>query len=263
MTLRSAARSSLLWGAGAVESVTNYKSLKQPRTHFIYLHSLPNNEIDNFRSLLALLTGKMRLVSYSDAVHSASDGQPSSPQFCLSVDDAFVSNISVAKVAEEFGGSVCFFIPTGLVGTSNRQDMQKFFRTDEHIEDAALTWDDIGELRSRGHEIGSHTVTHPNLKEASRDHVVSELHSSKEELEKQIGAVDHFAWPFGRAIHAPSDIAVLAAECGYRSTASAIRGSHYSAIDLTSQYLFRHNYDSAWPTTHMAALISRFARRPT
>lgn len=263
MNTRDFARSSLLWGAGALEAATNYKSLDKPRTHFVYLHSLPNGEVENFRRLLTLLTSKMQFVSYSDAVDSASVGQPTSPQFCVSVDDAFVSNLTVAKVAEEFGGSVCFFVPTGLVGTSNRKDMQKFFRTNECIEDAAITWDDIGELHSHGHEIGSHTVTHPNLKEASKDQVLHELQSSKAELEKRLGSVDHFAWPFGKASTAPSDIAALAAESGYRSTASAIRGSHFNAVELSSRYLLRHNYDPSWPIPHMATLIARFARRPT
>ena len=52
---------------------------------------------------------------------------------------------------------------------------------------ANLTWDDVREMVRMGHEIGSHTVNHINLGNASRNEVPTELVESKAVLERQFG----------------------------------------------------------------------------
>ena len=263
MNIRSTARSAALSGAGSIEKLLRHSALSRPRTHFVYLHSLPEGEVHNFRELLRLLTSKMDFVSYSDAVDFAAAGQPDRARFCLSADDAFRSNLRLARVAEEFSGSVCFFVPTGLVGSKTLDEVASFFRMRSLIEDSALTWQEISSLRERGHEIGSHTVSHPNLSKLNRAGIVEELEQSRSHLSERIGPVKHFAWPYGGPAFAPQEMASIAAEVGYASTASAIRGAHIEAIDPSKDFLFRDNYDSSWPTIQMAALLARSSRKAT
>jgi len=64
----------------------------------------------------------------------------------LTFDDGGSSALYVAERLEEQGWRGHFFITTGLVGTVG-----------------FLTKQDIGQLRARGHIIGSHSHTHPNI----------------------------------------------------------------------------------------------------
>jgi peptidoglycan/xylan/chitin deacetylase (PgdA/CDA1 family) len=59
-----------------------------------------------------------------------------------------------------------------------------------------MTWDQVRELRQRGHAVGSHTVTHPNLAKVSAEEVQYELGESKRRLEEVLGEpVIHFSYP--------------------------------------------------------------------
>ena len=161
--MRDIARSGLLGTAGSLARILPKLSVCRPRVHFIYCHSaLPSAE-GNLRQLLNFLSKHTRLESYSQAVQQCREGTPEVPVISLSVDDAFRSCMRIADIAEEFGLSVCFFVPTDLVGARTRAEVANFFRSSEHIEDGALSWEQIQDLRSRGHEIGSHTVSHLSL----------------------------------------------------------------------------------------------------
>src|SRR5262249_9921427 len=60
-----------------------------------------------------------------------------------------------------------------------------------------MTWDEIRELKSQGVQFGSHTVTHPQLKDIPLDEVKYELEMSKAHLEEQVGKpIDTFCYPY-------------------------------------------------------------------
>jgi len=64
-----------------------------------------------------------------------------------------------------------------------------------------MTWEDIRELKSRGHEIASHTTTHANLyglyKEGDIKQIREQVSNSKNHLEDELGcAVKFFAFPY-------------------------------------------------------------------
>jgi peptidoglycan/xylan/chitin deacetylase (PgdA/CDA1 family) len=61
-----------------------------------------------------------------------------------------------------------------------------------------MTWDQIRALQRAGHEIGSHSRTHPLLPELSGDRVREEIELSRRELSSAIGAeVRSFCYPNG------------------------------------------------------------------
>jgi peptidoglycan/xylan/chitin deacetylase (PgdA/CDA1 family) len=252
----------MLSSAGATVRIAPQLFLERPRTHFLYFHSLHASDMDRFHELISRLSNHGEFVSYSDAVESASENEraASDVKFCVSVDDGFASCTNIAEVADRFGISVCFFIPTGLVGSTTRAEVATYFGSDLHIENSALSWDDVDALQSRGHEIGSHTVTHANLASISQERLEDELMRSKQELEHRCGPVQHFAWPYGTARHAPPNLVETAAGIGYASVASAIRGAHRSPLGLTSQFILRDHCPPDWPLSHNLAFIARSAR---
>jgi peptidoglycan/xylan/chitin deacetylase (PgdA/CDA1 family) len=59
-----------------------------------------------------------------------------------------------------------------------------------------MTFDQLRELTRRGHIVGSHTMTHPNMAQISMDEARRELAESKHVLESRLGSpVKHFAYP--------------------------------------------------------------------
>jgi len=59
-----------------------------------------------------------------------------------------------------------------------------------------MTWEKIKKLHEKGHIIGSHTLTHPNLAHVGREDLCFELTESKRVLEKELCApVIHFSYP--------------------------------------------------------------------
>lgn len=62
--------------------------------------------------------------------------------------------------------------------------------------DVMMSWDQIRQLASQGHTIGSHTMTHPNIAYVSEEEMRSELGDSKRKLETELGTpIVHFAYP--------------------------------------------------------------------
>lgn len=60
-----------------------------------------------------------------------------------------------------------------------------------------LTWDEVRELSRHGIQFGSHTVTHPQLRELSPAAVNEEITASKKTIEDKLGcAVESFAYPY-------------------------------------------------------------------
>jgi len=61
-----------------------------------------------------------------------------------------------------------------------------------------MSWDQVRELHRDGHEIGSHSLTHPLLPDLPDDRVEEEVVSSRRELARQIGGdVPSFCYPNG------------------------------------------------------------------
>ena len=60
-----------------------------------------------------------------------------------------------------------------------------------------LNWEQVRELAKRGHVVGSHTVSHPNLAHVKDDtDLRHELAESKRQLDTQLGSpVRHFSYP--------------------------------------------------------------------
>jgi peptidoglycan/xylan/chitin deacetylase (PgdA/CDA1 family) len=62
-----------------------------------------------------------------------------------------------------------------------------------------LTWDQLRELARRGHEVASHTVTHPRLAVLDEPNLVYELEKSRQEILDQVGPKHTFSveCPYG------------------------------------------------------------------
>jgi peptidoglycan/xylan/chitin deacetylase (PgdA/CDA1 family) len=125
-------------------------------------------------------------------------------------DDGDVLDLRVAELLEKYG----------LTGT--------FYITETYRE-KRLSEAEIRKI-SEGHEIGAHTLTHPNLKKISSEEKRREIAGGKAWLEQIIGKnVDMFCYPSGRY---DEEAAMIAKESGFRGA----RTTHMASVDTGSAY---------------------------
>jgi peptidoglycan/xylan/chitin deacetylase (PgdA/CDA1 family) len=75
-----------------------------------------------------------------------------------------------------------------------------------------LGWDGLEALKGAGWEIGSHTVTHPKLPEASGERLAEELGASRDTISARLGSCETIAYPYGLA---DERVAAAAGRAGY------------------------------------------------
>lgn len=60
-----------------------------------------------------------------------------------------------------------------------------------------LSWEQIKLIQTAGHEIGCHTISHPDLRTLDDQAVMQQLQGCKTTLEKRFGPITDFASPYG------------------------------------------------------------------
>ena len=98
----------------------------------------------------------------------------------LTFDDGEKTHLTIAApLLERYGYRAIFNIVTDNVGKGGR-----------------MTWDDIRELKRRGHEIASHTLSHPVLPRllsaGKTNEVVRQLAGSRDAIARELGAPPHY-----------------------------------------------------------------------
>lgn len=101
----------------------------------------------------------------------------------LTFDDGKLTDYENAlPILEKYNAKATFFIITDRVGG-----------------DGYMTWNQIEELKTKGHEIAAHTRTHAHLDTGglTYDEIVEEINGSKKILEENGYITETFAYPFG------------------------------------------------------------------
>src|SRR4051812_19728616 len=102
------------------------------------------------------------------------------------------------------------FIVADFLGRKNEWDIAK-----GDIAEPLMNQEQIREWLAAGHEIGSHTMTHPNLRHLSASDAREEIIGSKKSLEDRFGiAIRHFCYPFGSWNESVRDLVI---EGGYET----------------------------------------------
>jgi peptidoglycan/xylan/chitin deacetylase (PgdA/CDA1 family) len=146
-------------------------------------------------------------------VARALDGSEALPPkaVLLSVDDGYKAGARGADLFEARGFKGAFFINPAALAKGRRAARSAF-----------LDAEGVRALERRGHDIGSHTRSHPNLgkplagqtPQAYRAWVADELRGSREDLQAILGhPVTDLAWPFGAYNNA---LVAAAQAAGYR-----------------------------------------------
>jgi peptidoglycan/xylan/chitin deacetylase (PgdA/CDA1 family) len=135
-----------------------------------------------------LRTAGYRAVSLEQAQQALNDGAADQKLVVVTFDDGYRDFYENAfPILSECQFTATVYLITGYMG-----DQAKPFKGK-----ACLTWNEVRELHLRGIHFGSHTVTHPQLKDLKAEQVEEELRISKMVIEDQIGVpVRSFSYPY-------------------------------------------------------------------
>ena len=136
----------------------------------------------------------------------------------LSFDDGYVDNLThAAPIMRAYGFQAICYVVSGAIGGYNDWDAEKLGVAKPVMDRSAIEqWLELG------NEIGSHTVTHPQM--TALDHVsaMREVSESRYELERITGSsIDHFCYPYGD--HDDRSVELVRA-AGYISAVTTRRG---------------------------------------
>jgi len=144
----------------------------------------------------------------------------------ITFDDGFRDFYTNAQpILAKYGFTAVMYLPTAYI--------QKTATTFKGYE--CLTWNEVRELSRAGVLFGSHTVTHPVLKEVGHDQLEAELRDSKKTIEDELGfAIDSFAYPYAYPQHNREFVQRLRGvliDAGYQNGVSTIIGSTHGIED--------------------------------
>lgn len=153
---------------------------------------------ERFRRQLGLLAERgLRGISLAEAFRRrAADGRFPADAVVLTFDDGFRSIAEQAlPAASDHGFTGTVFVASGLVGLTADQARARNPDLDRDLMD----WNELEALLGAGWEIGSHSVSHPDLTRFDAAARERELGDSKAALEQRLQVpVRSFAYPYGR-----------------------------------------------------------------
>jgi peptidoglycan/xylan/chitin deacetylase (PgdA/CDA1 family) len=153
-------------------------------------------------------------------------GEEGAPRrIAITFDDGFVSALREGlPILARHNVRAIQFIVAGLVGKQNRWDVEKRDVAEPLMDEAQ-----IREWLAAGHQIGSHSLTHRNLKKLSPAEAREEIIASKKLLEDKFGVgVRHFCYPFGGWNPAVRDLVI---EAGYSTACTVASGVNPPGYD--------------------------------
>jgi peptidoglycan/xylan/chitin deacetylase (PgdA/CDA1 family) len=160
-----------------------------------------------------------RAVSLSEAVKLLFDPDTKRDKVTLPVvitfDDGFRDfYLNAFPVLQNYGFTACVFLPTDYIDDQTLKMDGK-----EH-----LRWDEIRDLQKQGISFGSHTASHPQLKDLNPNDIDFEIRRSKEIIESKTGTpVGSFSYPFAfpeEDQELTRQLADTLTACGYKNGVS-------------------------------------------
>ncbi len=192
----------------------------------IILHDTPPNFLDSLKAVVDTLRGNHLLCGPGDFEPACAAART---RYILSFDDGFASNLAAARELASLGVSALFFVCPGLItlsGNAQAAAVSEAFFGGRPVPAGArlLTWDEISEIVSLGHEVGAHGMTHARLSELNGASLAHEITGAGEALAERFGVHPKwYAYSYG-------DIASISAEAlaivrrHYRYCRSGVRG---------------------------------------
>jgi peptidoglycan/xylan/chitin deacetylase (PgdA/CDA1 family) len=186
------------------------------RIPILYYHEVGKPESKHvvspeaFEEQLAWLADAGFVALSMDDVLAIDEGRRERPErpVALTFDDgrAGVGREAAPRLLRR-GMPATFYVVTGWLDGRELPEHERYSEI--------LGWDEVLALSKEGFCIGSHGVSHANLKRIPLDAAAVEISASKRRLEEALDRpVPHFSFPYGRSTRA---VRALVREAGYRT----------------------------------------------
>jgi len=233
------------------------------RPPYFEIHTRP----DVFAKHMKFLSeNHYRTVDLANAATGIPRGGDGGRQVCITFDDGYRDFYTHAlPILEQYGFTATVFVITRLAGDERvRKGDQEF-----------LTWREIRQIRSAGIRIGSHTVTHPELRGLTGGEIERELRQSKQALEDKLGEqIFSFSYPYAFPewdVQFAGFLKSLLRAEGYRNGVTTILGTSGPQYDpfflprlpvnsFDDIRLFQAKLEGAYDWLHVAQLLSKRIR---
>jgi len=213
-----------------------YHSISGDREENVHPYYRVNTSPERFEEHLQFLhENQYTVVSLGEAVKRLRENssqwivEKGKRSVVITFDDGFADFYTYAfPLLRKYGFTATVFLPTGLIdGNSNGIGCK------EH-----LSWEKVVELYGKGIEFGSHSVSHPLLREKNRVELEFELSRSKKDIEEKIGAtVAAFSFPYAFPEEDKTFVSLLKdtlSRSGYKICVSTMLGTNSSIDDVFS-----------------------------
>lgn len=203
------------------------------------------------RSLFERQLTELRAAGFRTGALDQCAGAKRDKQVVITFDDGYVNVLRHGvEPLSRTGFKAIQFLPADLLGKCNEWDVP-LGEAPEPIMDV----NQVREWLCAGHDIGSHTLTHPYLSRVGVPEARREIVDSRKKLEDLFGRrIEHFCYPYGNWNEA---LAELVREAGYRTACSTLPGVN-SAAD--SPFALKR-FTARYPSRNLSALWSRWRGR--
>lgn len=201
--------------------------------------------VSNFREQIAWLKKNCHIIPLSELVNQIERHKLNSESVCITFDDGYADNFYDAlPVLKQLQVPATFFITSGKIGKET-----------PFYWDANTKKSDQGRVLNKAEliklakepliEIGSHTITHPNLATLSTKDQEMEIRESKKELRAIIGrVVKGFSYPFGTRNDFSKKTIKLVKKAGYSYACASFSGN---ISNFSNQYALPRIIVRNWP----------------
>jgi len=157
----------------------------------------------------------------------------------LEIAEPMPFRLPVASPTERREAFTKLIVTMKNVPTATRLALLESVRRAAGIEDVSplrsimMSWQQIEEMHRAGMIIGAHTITHPNLPNATPEEAHREIVGSRDDLAAHVGRVRHFSYPNGRgSAHLTDAVKGIVREAGFDSSTTSVTGSVLPGDDL-------------------------------
>jgi peptidoglycan/xylan/chitin deacetylase (PgdA/CDA1 family) len=185
-----------------------------PGARFGLLYTNP----DRFeRQLWTLHRLGLRGVAVQEGLRHLSEGARSN-LVMLTFDDGYVDTLTVAlPLLKKYAFTATCYVVSDRIGTHNHWDSE-YLREKKPL----MSLDQLQQWLAAGMELGSHSRSHPRLRELDAAAAGREIDGSRAALRAMFGVpVEHFSYPYGSFDDSTLE---LVKSAGYRSAVSVVPG---------------------------------------
>lgn len=159
-----------------------------------------------------------KVVSLQEMLDTVSKGAVTVNLAALTFDDGYLDFYKNAyPVLRQYEYPSTIYVVSGLVEKVNSWDVRN-----ESFSKPLMDWNTIREISKNGVQIGSHTITHPELTRIPPDEQNREIAGSKKELEEHLNQpIEAFCYPGGDH---NEQVKESVKKAGYRHAVTTQRG---------------------------------------